>query len=337
VVSHVGDYPITASGAMALDYAISYLPGSLTVTPAHVTINQAADQTDPTNRAPIHFTAVFQEPVSDFTAGSLALEGTAPGPLAASASPLGSDGTTYDVAVDGMKGTGTVTVGPAAGNGDLIVTSTDNTVTYRPWQNIRNPMDVNDQGGVTPLDVLLIINYINAYGAGPLPTPPPSPGPPPYVDVDGDGQVTAQDVLAVINYINSQNAVGTVQPEGESASRPVSSPVASPLGWQSQVVASDTPPALTPAITQRPSEMGGLTTPSATQGVPFSLVRTAAAQSAASPDIAAALQQPATSQLRSAEWETLLDCLAERGTRRGNRPDQVDQVFTELAADLAPG
>ncbi|MCY2992187.1 MAG: MBG domain-containing protein [Planctomycetota bacterium] len=337
VGSHVGDYPITASGAVASDYAISYLPGWLTVTPVHGTIDQAADQTNPTKQAPIHFTAVFHEPVSDFTAESLALGGTAQGSLVASASPLGSDGTTFDVVVSGMTGSGTVTVGLAAGNSDLIVTSTNNTVTYRPWQNVGNPMDVNNQGSVTPLAVLLIINYINAYGAGPLPTPPPSPGPPPYLDVDGDGQVTAQDVLAVINYINSQNVVGTVQPEGESASRPAGAPVASPPGGQSPVAANDTPPALTPAITQRASEMGTLTPPPATRSVSFSLARTATAQAVASLDIAAALLPSATSQLRSAEWETLLDGLAERGTRRGNRPDQVDQVFAELAADLAPG
>ena len=335
VASHAGDYPITASGAVAPDYAISYVPSSLTVTPAYVTIDQAADQADPTNQAPIHFTAVFGQPVSDFTADSLALGGTALGPLTASASPLGSDGMVYDITVSGMKGTGTVTVGLVAGNGDLIVSSTDNTVTYRPWQNTRNPADVNDQGGATPLDVLMIINYINAYGAGPLPTPPPSPGPPAYVDVDGDGLVTAQDVLAVINYINSQNAVGTVQPEGESAPRAVDSTAAAPLGGRSQLAANAASAVLAPAMTQTASELGGLIT-STTSGVPFTLARSSTVQTVTSPDMAAAQPSPATAHLRSAEWETLLNCLAERGTRRGSRPDQVDQVFTEFAADLPP-
>src|SRR5262249_57640673 len=41
--SHVGAYPITASGAVDPDYTISYVDGSLTVTPAPLTIT-ADDQ-----------------------------------------------------------------------------------------------------------------------------------------------------------------------------------------------------------------------------------------------------------------------------------------------------
>ena len=36
--SHVGSYPITATGAVDADYTISYQPGSLSVTPAALTI-----------------------------------------------------------------------------------------------------------------------------------------------------------------------------------------------------------------------------------------------------------------------------------------------------------
>ena len=42
-----------------------------------VTINQAATQADPTNVAPIHFTVVFSEAVSDFATGDVTLGGTA--------------------------------------------------------------------------------------------------------------------------------------------------------------------------------------------------------------------------------------------------------------------
>jgi hypothetical protein len=34
------------------------------------------------------------------------------------------------------------------------------------WHNYANPCDVNGIGGVTPLDVLLIINYINSHPSG---------------------------------------------------------------------------------------------------------------------------------------------------------------------------
>ena len=65
---------------------------------------------------------------------------------------------------------------------------------------------------MTPLDVLTVINYLNAFGQGPL--PPPPPGPPPYLDVSGDGFVTPLDVLLIINYLNLHP---TASAEGESA------------------------------------------------------------------------------------------------------------------------
>jgi hypothetical protein len=103
------------------------------VTPPKVTINQAATQADPTNASPINFTVVFDESVNDFATGDVTLSGTA---NATTATVTGS-GTTYNVAVSGMTGDGTViaTVAAgkahdAAGNGNLASTSTDNTVTY---------------------------------------------------------------------------------------------------------------------------------------------------------------------------------------------------------------
>ena len=82
------------------------------------------------------------------------------------------------------------------------------------WHNHNNPFDVSAQGGVSALDVLLIINYINSHPNDPS-LPEPLPLPPPYYDVNNDGFVTPQDVLLVINYINSQLS-GT--PEGETSS-----------------------------------------------------------------------------------------------------------------------
>ena len=38
------------------------------------------------------------------------------------------------------------------------------TVASNPWQNPQIPMDVDGQDGVTPLDVLIIINDINLHG-----------------------------------------------------------------------------------------------------------------------------------------------------------------------------
>ena len=74
------------------------------------------------------------------------------------------------------------------------------------WQNPVQPADVDGQNGVVPIDALIVINYLNEEGAGPLPIPPPeSAGPPPYLDVNGDDFATPLDVLVVINFINANN------------------------------------------------------------------------------------------------------------------------------------
>jgi hypothetical protein len=82
-----------------------------------------------------------------------------------------------------------------------------------PWHNPVNPYDVDGQNGVTALDVLLLINYLNA-NPGNTSLPSTSITPPPYYDVNNDGLITPLDVLMVINFINSQSAA---EPEGESA------------------------------------------------------------------------------------------------------------------------
>ena len=99
-----------------------------------ITINQAAAQADPTADSPINFTVVFSEPVTGFQTGDVTLSGTAPGTLVGTVT---GSGTTYNVAVSGMSGIGTVTarvdVGKAtdaAGNPNVGSTSADNTVTY---------------------------------------------------------------------------------------------------------------------------------------------------------------------------------------------------------------
>jgi hypothetical protein len=75
-------------------------------------------------------------------------------------------------------------------------------VVANPWHNYADPYDVNGQDGATALDVLIIINYINAHpDDASLPAAPALP--PPYYDVTNDGLCTANDVLQVINDINA--------------------------------------------------------------------------------------------------------------------------------------
>ena len=67
------------------------------------------------------------------------------------------------------------------------------------WHNYADPYDVNAVDGVTPLDVLLIINWINAHPGVSTPSAPPAMGPP-YYDVNADDLILPLDVLLVINY-----------------------------------------------------------------------------------------------------------------------------------------
>jgi VCBS repeat-containing protein len=82
-----------------------------------------------------------------------------------------------------------------------------------PYQNPANNYDVSGDGAVSPIDPLILINYINANGQGPIPAGRPTP---PYLDVNGDGSATAEDVILVVNQLNSF-AAG----EGESVAEAV--------------------------------------------------------------------------------------------------------------------
>ena len=71
------------------------------------------------------------------------------------------------------------------------------------WQNIWNPNDSNFDGTVSPLDALVIVNYLNRGGGGVL--SPISLGqilPPPFLDVNGDSFATPIDVLRIVNFLN---------------------------------------------------------------------------------------------------------------------------------------
>ena len=118
------------AGSTSADHTVTY-----DVTAPTVTVEQAAGQADPTNTGPIHFTVTFSEAVTGFATGDVTLTaGTAPGTLVGAVT---GSGTTYDVAVSGMTGSGTVIASvaadkatDAAGNGNAGSSSSDNTVTY---------------------------------------------------------------------------------------------------------------------------------------------------------------------------------------------------------------
>jgi hypothetical protein len=65
-----------------------------------------------------------------------------------------------------------------------------------PWHNAANPFDVNDDGWLTPLDALIVINRLNVEAAGGQVLSGY------YYDVNDDRVCTAQDALMLINRLN---------------------------------------------------------------------------------------------------------------------------------------
>jgi len=92
------------------------------------------------------------------------------------------------------------------------VTITIHGISDPPYHNPAAAQDVNGDDLVTPLDVLLVINVINAHGSGAIPAGMPASL---YIDVDGDGLLTPGDALSVVNALNAAS-VGGEHAEGES-------------------------------------------------------------------------------------------------------------------------
>ncbi len=107
-----GSFTFDVAARDAADRAVT-LPVRASVASAApsvtVTLEQAATQADPSNASAIHFTVVFAEPVTGFTPEDVMLGGTAGPATCTVVETAPNDGTTYDLAVSGMSGEGTVT------------------------------------------------------------------------------------------------------------------------------------------------------------------------------------------------------------------------------------
>ena len=88
-----------------------------------------------------------------------------------------------------------------------------------------DPLDVAGTGTVTPIDALIVINYLNAHGQGPLPATFSGSD---YLDVNGDDAVTPLDALAIINDLNAQASATTAAVAAQSTAAPTPGDVAAP-------------------------------------------------------------------------------------------------------------
>ncbi len=95
-----------------------------------------------------------------------------------------------------------------------------------PWLNLTKRMDVNDDGLVTPIDALNIINELNLRGSRTLPWAIDSiTGMFGFLDTSGDGLLTPIDALRVINVLNGAKEGG----EGESLAASRASSIDAPV------------------------------------------------------------------------------------------------------------
>lgn len=92
-----------------------------------------------------------------------------------------------------------------------VATATVEVEIVQGWQNTINPLDVNQDGEVSPIDALIVVNFVNEHGAIDLTESPVAIEFP--IDVNGDGSVSPLDALIIINAIHTSN-----EPEGEGDS-----------------------------------------------------------------------------------------------------------------------
>lgn len=84
------------------------------------------------------------------------------------------------------------------------------------WHNYAMPLNVDGDEGISPLDVLAIVNYVNSNLSKDLFTAT-VPAPPIYIDTDDDQTVSPLDVLLVINFLNNgRSGVGAGEGETEA-------------------------------------------------------------------------------------------------------------------------
>ena len=132
----------------------------------------------------------------------------------------------------GAVTTVTLTIGqapPPPHQNPLVVGNEDGTTGHR---------DVNADGFITPIDALLVINFLNTNNGGRSVVGLPAP--PPYRDVSGDNFISALDALLVINYLNTRGrsggGEGELTGEGESTAAQWMAPIDAGRGLENSSI-----------------------------------------------------------------------------------------------------
>jgi len=213
----------------------------------------------------------------------------------------------------------------ADGQGTGTITNDDTTtVRQRPWQNPRDHHDVNDKDGVTPLDALMLINYINDH-PGQASLPASDGTSPPYYDVSGDDACTAMDVLQVINRINQ--STGQAGGEGEAVclalapAEPILGVSPESLPWPDTGESGSAARPANPLSAQQDSQQS---TPSASAGLGRTQTNRAWSRSVSRRDdrVGDGVQEsPFNHELDFSELEGVLSVIGQDVGRAWKRPD----------------
>jgi hypothetical protein len=81
-----------------------------------------------------------------------------------------------------------------------------------------DPYDINADGQVTALDLVLIINQLNALGATSVPQSVPGTVAGLFMDINGDNAINSQDAVLLVNSLNALGARSSVAAAGEDTS-----------------------------------------------------------------------------------------------------------------------
>lgn len=115
------------------------------------------------------------------------------------------------------------------------------------WRNRRLNVDVNEDGDVNPLDVLLVINELNRGNSPDLlqRLSELDINQPLFVDSDGDGYLTPLDALIVINYLNTRSNEANGEGEGGNLGSIPNMELAMSIP---NIIPASQPPSLSPAV-----------------------------------------------------------------------------------------
>lgn len=152
----------------------------------------------------------------------------------------------------------------------------------RPWQNPGQPLDVDNSGGVEPLDALLIINELNNpqySNRNVLPRPiDASISNFPYFDSNGTNGIEPLDALLIINRLNGATGEGEFAMEGQNEPPASDRPA---TAWQTPAVIAASTSGWLGALADMPVASLAVASVPTTAAVPAAVVPASATVAAA--------------------------------------------------------